>query len=371
MATRANVIIKKTGEETVILYHHYDGYPKGVGQDLVRYLSYLPQYLLGTRALGAYIHAHDSAYEEHEREAGDAEYRYVVDLEKMTLTCEHLYDGSVDTMLNINPVSGSENVDKKKRKVILSKIRELEKKNLIHVLWCVESGSRAWGFASKDSDWDVRFIYVHRPEWYMRVEEQRDVIEVTDEAENLDMVGWELRKALRLFKQSNPSLLEWINSPIIYHQDALFIYWMHRLEPVLYNPIKNVHHYLSMATKHNDKYLQKKGGTLKKYLYFLRGLLAVKFIMEYRFAPPVEFETLLLFSPMECKIRNAILDIVRLKREGKEHDEMAVPDVLQEYGAKLMAECERAVAEYHPEIVKHDVAEVLDKFMYQFVMKNS
>lgn len=369
MATRANVIIQKKGEKTMILYYHYDGYPKGVGQELVRYLTYLPQYLLGTRALGAYIHAHDGAYEETDRKAGDAEYQYVVDLDKMTLTCEHLYDGNVETMLEINPVPGSENIDLNKRKVILAKIRELEKIYLIHVLWCVESGSRAWGFASKDSDWDVRFVYVHRPEWYVRVEEQRDVIEVMDEAENLDMMGWELRKALRLFKQSNPSLLEWINSPIIYYQDPLFIYWMHRLEPALYNSIKNVHHYLNMATKHNDKYLQKKGFTLKKYLYFLRGLLAVKFIMAYRFAPPVEFETLLLFSPMDSGVREAILGIVRTKREGKEHDEMVVPDVLQEYGKKLLEECEKAVSEYRPEEMKHDVAEVLDRFMYQFVMK--
>jgi len=217
MSTRANVIIKKAGEDEVILYHHHDGYPKGVGQELVRFLSYLPQYLLSTEALSAYIHAQDEAYEEHEREASDAEYRYVIDLDKMTLTCEHLYDGSIDTMLKINPVPGSENVDLKKREVIMSKIRAIEKEHKISVLWVVESGSRAWGVASQDSDWDVRFIYVHRPEWYMRVEEQRDVIEVTDEAEDLDMVGWELRKALRLFRQSNPSLLEWTNSPAVYH----------------------------------------------------------------------------------------------------------------------------------------------------------
>jgi len=95
-----------------------------------------------------------------------------------------------------------------------------------------------------------------------------------------------------------------------------------------------------MATKHDEKYLQKRGFKLKKYLYFLRGLLAVKFIMKYRSAPPVELETLLLFSPMPNDVRDAVLDLVHLKRESKEHDEAQVPELLQDYGAKLLAVCE-------------------------------
>ena len=94
-------------------------------------------------------------------------------------------------------------------------LRQIENDNDVRVLLAVESGSRAWGFASKDSDWDVRFIYVHKPEWYFSIDEQRDVIEEMY-AEYIDAVGWDIKKALALLKRSNPSLMEWIQSPIVY-----------------------------------------------------------------------------------------------------------------------------------------------------------
>ena len=93
-------------------------------------------------------------------------------------------------------------------------LREIEEQHHVKILYAVESGSRAWGFASPDSDWDVRFIYVHEPEWYFHIEEQKDTIEQMFPDET-DMSGWDLRKALRLFKSSNPSLFEWLHSP--YH----------------------------------------------------------------------------------------------------------------------------------------------------------
>jgi predicted nucleotidyltransferase len=84
-------------------------------------------------------------------------------------------------------------------------LREIEEQHRIKILYAVESGSRAWGFSSPDSDWDVRFIYVHEPEWYFHIEEQKDTIEQMFPDET-DMSGWDLKKALRLFKSSNPSL---------------------------------------------------------------------------------------------------------------------------------------------------------------------
>ena len=83
-------------------------------------------------------------------------------------------------------------------------LREIEEQHHIKILYAVESGSRAWGFSSPDSDWDVRFIYVHEPEWYFHIEEQKDTIEQMFPDET-DMSGWDLKKALRLFKSSNPS----------------------------------------------------------------------------------------------------------------------------------------------------------------------
>jgi hypothetical protein len=100
-------------------------------------------------------------------------------------------------------------------------LTRLETEQDVRVLYACESGSRAWGFASQDSDYDVRFLYVHRREWYLSIESRRDVIEepLCDE---LDVSGWELRKALRLLRKSNPPLLEWMKSPMVYHRDVLF-----------------------------------------------------------------------------------------------------------------------------------------------------
>ena len=101
------------------------------------------------------------------------------------------------------------------QEIIPAKLKEIESRENIRVIHCVESGSRAWGFASPDSDYDVRFIYVRPLEYYLRLDKTRDVIEWQLD-DTLDINGWDLQKALRLLHSSNPTLFEWNNSPIIY-----------------------------------------------------------------------------------------------------------------------------------------------------------
>lgn len=99
------------------------------------------------------------------------------------------------------PLRHKKNIEEK---AIPAHLRSIEKQFNVKVLLAVDSGSRTWGFESQNSDWDVQFIYVHKPEWYLKVEEQRDVIEHVYE-DNVDLAGWELRKALSLLRRSNPS----------------------------------------------------------------------------------------------------------------------------------------------------------------------
>ncbi|MED1919930.1 nucleotidyltransferase domain-containing protein, partial [Bacillus thuringiensis] len=101
------------------------------------------------------------------------------------------------------------------REIILEKLKEIEQAHDLKVLFAVESGSRAWGFPSKDSDYDVRFVYVKKPEWYLSIDDKRDVVEepIND---LLDINGWDIRKALKLFRKSNPPLQEWLVSDIVY-----------------------------------------------------------------------------------------------------------------------------------------------------------
>jgi len=99
--------------------------------------------------------------------------------------------------------------------IITAELEKIERVENVRIIHAVESGSRAWGFASPDSDYDVRFIYVRDMRHYMKLEKTRDVIEwQLDEV--LDINGWDLQKALRLLHSSNPTLFEWSNSPIIY-----------------------------------------------------------------------------------------------------------------------------------------------------------
>ena len=103
------------------------------------------------------------------------------------------------------------------REKIQAQLHRIEDEEHIKILLAVESGSRAWGFASPDSDYDVRFVYVRRTEDYLRLEMVRDVIELPIN-DVLDINGWDLQKTLKLLYKSNPTLFEWFSSPIVYKE---------------------------------------------------------------------------------------------------------------------------------------------------------
>src|SRR5690606_8552300 len=138
---------------------------------------------------------------------------------------------------------------------IKHELTRLENDHDVKVLLAVESGSRAWGFASTDSDWDVRFIYVHRPEWYLSIDDKRDVIEEML-PRDIDLAGWELKKTLHLFRKSNPPLLEWLRSPLLYKEAFGTAVRMRRLAERFFSPVSASYHYLSMARRNHEHYLR-------------------------------------------------------------------------------------------------------------------
>ncbi len=99
--------------------------------------------------------------------------------------------------------------------IIIEKLNDIEQAENITILHAVESGSRAWGFASPDSDYDVRFFYVRPKAYYLRLDRTRDVLEYPLN-DLLDINGWDIDKTLKLLHASNPTLFEWSNSPIVY-----------------------------------------------------------------------------------------------------------------------------------------------------------
>ena len=203
---------------------------------------------------------------------------------------------------------------------VLDELARIEERHDVHVLFACESGSRAWGFASPDSDYDVRFLYVHKLDWYLRVASQRDVIELPIDDE-LDISGWELRKAMGLMTSSNPTLFEWFDSPIIYRQDDAATQALKTLGASLYSPLKGRWHYLSMAKKNFREYLQGDTVRLKKYLYVLRPLLAAQWLDSGRGVPPMRFADLadaMVASDLLKQEINALLAIKMTSGEAKE-----------------------------------------------------
>ena len=99
--------------------------------------------------------------------------------------------------------------------LIKEKLSQIEERENIRILYACESGSRAWGFASSDSDYDVRFIYVRPKEFYLKLENTCDTLEC-ELNEIYDISGWDLKKMLRLLNRSNPSIFEWAASPLVY-----------------------------------------------------------------------------------------------------------------------------------------------------------
>ncbi len=164
----------------------------------------------------------------------------------------------------------------------------IETREDVRVLYAVESGSRAWGFASTDSDWDVRFLYLRRPEWYLSVQRRRDVLEYPL-ADGLDVSGWDLKKALGLFAKSNPPLLEWLRSPIVYREAFSAAARLRVLAADYFSPRSCMHHYLSMAEGNYREYLQRDPVRVKKYFYVLRPVLACRWIQMHGTTPPTEF----------------------------------------------------------------------------------
>lgn len=174
---------------------------------------------------------------------------------------------------------------------VLEELQRVELERNVKVLYACESGSRAWGFASTDSDYDVRFVYVEKPDWFVQVDEPRDVIERPLDDE-LDVSGWELRKTLGLLRKSNPTLLEWLDSPLVYRQEDEATARLRELAELFYSPPAARSHYLSMAKKNFRGYLQDETVRFKKYFYVLRPLLAVLWIDQDRGRPPMTFADL-------------------------------------------------------------------------------
>ncbi len=258
------------------------------------------------------------------------------------------------------------------KRTILNTLRAIETDKRVSVVLAAESGSRAWGFESADSDWDVRFIYCGRPRDYLTVRPRRDVIEngdLTVDNSLLDFSGWDLRKSLDLLLRSNPGLFEWLQSPIVYYESELGRR-LRSFAPDYFQPIAAMHHYLSMC-RHNYREHMRDGNAaevkLKKYLYICRPLLCGRFIernyvLGNFVAPPMRFQELVETDPcLYPDVSNALLSLAARKRAGEElQTGPAVPCLNAWIDGELVRVAE-AAAKMKPREINR---EKLDDFFY-------
>lgn len=259
-------------------------------------------------------------------------------------------------------------IDPAMREQVMAHLRAIEAQHNVTILFACESGSRGWGFASPDSDYDVRFIYVNRLPWYLTVAPGRDVIELPISGD-LDINGWDLRKALGLMRESNPTLLEWLRSPIVYREEAETMTRFRALAELVFSNAKGWHHYASMAKKNFREHLQADEVRYKKYLYVLRPLLAARWIRTQPGVPPMRFAELAQHTLHATTDAALIAEINALLAVKMRAGEAATSPRWPGIHAFIEAELARNASEPAAAVAPHFDTAALDALLHDSVLR--
>lgn len=222
-----------------------------------------------------------------------------------------------------------ENYEEPIEELVRMKIKEIEAKENIRVLHVIESGSRAWGLASPDSDYDVRFIYVRDRNFYLSLRENKDFID-WELNEVLDINGWDIKKVLQHFHKSNATLFEWSNSPVVYYTTDEWKKLYDEVAGQYFACKSSMYHYYGTANKNYHEYLMEDLVKYKKYFYVLRPILACKWIEEKKCPPPVLFDEL-FDSVLEEDMKPVIADLLAKKVQMSESDKAPKIDKVNQY----------------------------------------
>ena len=230
------------------------------------------------------------------------------------------------------------------KREIRDELAAISREEKVVILWACESGSRAWGFESRDSDYDVRFIYLRETKDYLRVSPLRDVIEKPI-SNDLDISGWDLCKALGLFRKSNPPLLEWLQSSIVYAQTEGFRESLSALIPNYFSPVGCMYHYMSMANRDRRKLRGQDQIRFKRYFYMLRSVLACMWIERGLGVPPIELQILLDKLIPNGELRETIEQLRDRKMKGDESHSGAQIPIISEFIVQQMDRIEEVTKE--------------------------
>lgn len=241
------------------------------------------------------------------------------------------------------------------REQIVETLSALEHEHQVRVLFACESGSRAWGFPSPDSDFDVRFVYAHPVEWHLQVGKTRDTIDLMLPSD-LDLGGWELKKALTLFAGCNVPLNEWLGSPILYAEKGGFRADLQRLVAEHFNGKKALHHYLSLAAKTAEVELKGSEIRIKKLFYILRPLYACRWIIVKHTMPPTFFPAMLGQGLGPEEVESEIRETLELKVSAREGQTIRIAPSLSGWIRVQLGVLEEEAAAYPPPNDGHSLA---------------
>lgn len=202
---------------------------------------------------------------------------------------------------------------------IVSILKNVERMHNVKILYACETGSRAWGFPSPDSDFDIRFVYMHEKDWYLSLFERKDSIEYLEG--DWDVSGWDIRKSLLLLKKSNAPLIERFNSPIVYFYEETFVKEFNRLIEEYYNPVAVFYHHYTLANKIWEELKLQKQYKLKSFFYLVRSLLSCIWITESDEIVPMQIT--LLMNRTDRFVKNRIEELIQLKATvGEKHQQV-------------------------------------------------
>jgi predicted nucleotidyltransferase len=247
---------------------------------------------------------------------------------------------------------------------IMDRLDETEEAYGVKIVLAVESGSRGWGFPSLNSDHDVRFVYARKLDWYLALDEGKDYIGFPPDPV-FDIQGWDIRKALRLMKRSNASILEWLSSPMRYKEDPGIAAEMKLLGEKCFDMSKCLKHYRSIAANALRLIEESDMAKLKKYFYCLRPLAASQYILKKGLFPPMEYLKTVAEIEMPEGIREETAKLVEMKKATNEDLLIVKNQVLLSYMEDALAWVDKEAAKL-PRSDKREIWE-LDAFFKKVV----
>lgn len=244
---------------------------------------------------------------------------------------------------------------------ILKELEKIETEKKVKILFACEAGSRAWGFPSPDSDFDVRFVYYKPLKSYLSIEEKKDTINIPIDSE-LDINGWDLKKYLKHIYKSNPTVFEWLQSPISYKSQSKELEELVNISNDFFAEKAMIHHYLGISRNAYRTCLDNKI-RIKKLFYVLRPLLAAFWICEKQTIPPMIFADLI---PL-IKDKFIVEKIEELLIEKSKANESFVIDLdldIKNFIEELFKYCGKKSTYFKQ---KNNVSEKLDNFFYKII----